>query len=68
MHMVWKSRGRVNEVFVKFFWEGTYIGVMKILGGGGYTFLGFIAFWREGPLLSSLTLFTPYARGISRKL
>ncbi len=39
MHTVWNSRGRVEEVFAKF-WEGGYIGVVKILGGG-YTFLVF---------------------------
>ncbi len=39
MHTVWKSRGRVSEVFAKF-WEGGYIGVVKIFGGG-YTFLVF---------------------------
>ncbi len=58
MHMVWKSRGRVREVFAKF-WEGGYIGVVKILGGG-YNFLVFYCifinkfakFWREGTLLS----------------
>ncbi len=33
MHTVWKSRWRVREVFAKF-WEGGYIGVVKILGGG----------------------------------
>ncbi len=37
MHTVWKSRGRVHEVFAKF-WEGGYIGVVKIWGGG-YTLL-----------------------------
>ncbi len=37
MHTVWKSWGRVHEVFAKF-WEGGYIGVVKIWGGG-YTFL-----------------------------
>jgi hypothetical protein len=39
MHTVWKSRGRVHEVFAKF-GEGGYIGVVKI-SGGGYTFLVF---------------------------
>ena len=39
MHTVWKSRERVHKVFAKF-WEGGYIGVVKILGGG-YTFLVF---------------------------
>jgi hypothetical protein len=39
MHTVWNSRGRVNEVFAKF-WEGGYIGVVKIFGGG-YTVLVF---------------------------
>ncbi len=39
MHTVWKSWGRVHEVFAKF-WEGGYIGVVKIFGGG-YTFLVF---------------------------
>ena len=39
MHTAWKSRGRVSEVFAKF-WEGGYIGVVKIFGGG-CTFLVF---------------------------
>jgi hypothetical protein len=33
MHTVWNSRGRVDEVFAKF-WEGGYIGVVKIFWGG----------------------------------
>jgi hypothetical protein len=37
MHTVWKSWGRVHEVFAKF-WEGGHIGVVKILRGG-YTFI-----------------------------
>ncbi len=50
MHTVWKSWRRVYEVFAKF-WEGGYIGVVKILGGG-YTFLVFYCifinkFWKN---------------------
>jgi hypothetical protein len=40
-HTVWKSRGRVHEVFAKF-WEEGYIGLWKLgVGVGGYTFWGF---------------------------
>ncbi len=43
MHTVWKSRGRVSEVFAKF-WEGGYIGVVKFFLGG-YTILVFYNFY-----------------------
>ncbi len=39
MLTVWKSRGRVREVFVKF-WEGGYIGGCESFGGG-YHFMVF---------------------------
>ncbi len=40
MHMVLKSRGRVNEVSAKF-WEGGYMYKGRENFGGGYTFLVF---------------------------
>jgi hypothetical protein len=37
MHAVWKSRGKVHEFFAKF-WEGGYLGVVKIFWGEGTAF------------------------------